>query len=173
MIEILKLIVQFLTVVIWPLTVVLLVVYLNHRAGDSIKEFIANVSGKRNIKAKLGGAEFELNIVEKLQKNIKDIANEPDPQKRLEMAKHALSVDDAIRELDENDIKYLKRYKSEANAFVTDVYGTGMSEEEMNSYTKLAKLRLIHGWPAQGGESFDYISSVGEAVLQRLGENDS
>ncbi|KPA15683.1 hypothetical protein MHK_004111 [Candidatus Magnetomorum sp. HK-1] len=171
MVEVLKLLIQLLSVIIWPLIIIFIVVYLNSRASDSIRALLASISGRRNIRAKVGGAELELNIVERLQKNINDIANESDPQKRLEMAKHALSVDDAIRELNDNDVEYLRKCKSEANAFITFVYSGNMSEEELDTYSKLAKLGLIHGWPAHGGESIDYITPIGETVLQRFKEN--
>ena len=169
--ELIKLLIGLLREAVWPGTVIFLVIYLDRRGGESIKKILEGIVGRRNIRAKVGGTELEFNIVEKLQQDINKIANEPDQERRLELAKQALFIDDAIREIDETDLAYLRKYHNQARVFITDYYTTGsMSDEELRSYSKLSKLRLIHGYPATGSESIDYITPAGEEVLQKLGQ---
>ena len=124
------------------------------------------LSSKRNIRAKIGSAEIELHTVEKLQEKIAQIAEEADPEKRLEIAKEALAIDDAIRELTAKDMELLAVLdKDMSPAFL---YWPYTREEEQESYNKLHRLKLVSSMPLSGGEDIGVVSTIGKEVLKKL-----
>jgi hypothetical protein len=160
--------IELIKILIWPFTFLIALILIRYWTKGKSFNLIENFINRNHIKAKFGNAEFEFGEIKKLQENINKVAQEPDPKKRLKLAEEALSIEKALAELDEKDIKQLQQYKKEANLFVIAPYHTSMTKEELDQYSKFSKLGIIGGWSAYGGEEFSFFTPVGEQIVDSL-----
>jgi len=123
---------------------------------------------ERNMKFKLGSFELET-LATKTQERLKEIASEPDLQKRLQMAKEPFLVDEAIKVLDEKDLETLnKLHKSVLkNSFLINWYNP-INGVDNDILRKLDRLGLIKGAAMYDGDEVAWLTSTGMALLNRL-----
>lgn len=153
----------------WPIAFTILSLFLLKKSSfDNIKNIFSLIEN-RNIRAKFGSAEIELGKTEneKLRSQIREVAKEINPEKRLEIAQKALSVESSIKEITKKDYEYLLECKKNSVNFIGSWQG-GMPKEEMSSYMNLLKMGLIQGFDSTGTESIDWITPLGGDVLKAL-----
>lgn len=106
-IEILKLLVELAGSLAWPFVVLVLVIKFSPAIHTIIKSITSHLSPSRNIRARIGSFELESNEVPIKREELKQIAVEPDPAKRLELFKEKFDLEKALGSLEEQDVEWL------------------------------------------------------------------
>jgi hypothetical protein len=153
----------------WPL-IVLIIVLLFRRSLLLIFSTFSDFSKhkERNMRLKFGGFEIET-LANKAEERIMEIASEPDLNKRLEMAKKPFLIDDAIKNINESELKSLQILANSKlqNSFLINWYQpiNGLKHDEIHS---LYKKGLISGSPMYDGDEVAWFTPVGLAVIEKL-----
>jgi len=157
----------------WPLTVIIIVFYFR----KFLKEFLQIVTSRftkaRTITAKMGAFELNMHQIEELQKKVEQIANEPDAEKRLRMARDPLLVDDLLKRITPEEVKVLEAFYGQRlrDSFIVNWYA--VSEQERHILMKLEKEGVIRGHEAYYGESIEWLTPLGALLLRKLGTYES
>lgn len=159
--------IRLIEIVIWPITIFLAVLWLRSAVESALPSFLDHLTKKRNLRARFRGAEIELKLIDKLQSAITEVAEEPDPGKRLQIAKDALAMEDAIRTMDQRDVELLQRFNAESQP--SFLYWPWDDDKKvMESYSTLHKLGLVSSMSMGGGEEVGQLTQAGRQVLEKL-----
>jgi hypothetical protein len=174
--EIAKEIMALIKDVAWPIAILTIAFLFRRPLIALVSSLTPEGKRNRNFKFKIGSFELESQLVAKTQERIKAIAEEPNLQKRLQMAKEPLLVEDALKKIDEKGIEALdKLYSSRlVNAFYVNWYQ--VNDDGLNygidrkTLTNLYELGLIKGAPMYDGDEIAWVTSTGLALLDKLGK---
>jgi len=171
--EFAKEIIALLKDIAWPVAILAIVLKFRHPLTSAISALIPDENKKpRNLKLKLGSFELESRLEAITQERIKAIAEEPNLQKRLQMAKEPFLVDEALKAIDEKGIEaLLALYTSRLNnAFYINWYKPEDYGMKIEIFNNLANLGLIRGTPMHDGDEIGFITPTGLALLERVGK---
>jgi len=120
----------------------------------------------------MGAFELNMQQIEELQKRVEQIANEPDAEKRLRMARDPLLVDDLLKRITPEEVKVLEAFYRNRlrDSFIINWYA--VSEQERNILMKLEKEGVIRGYEVYG-DSLEWLTPLGVLLLRKLGTYES
>jgi hypothetical protein len=120
----------------------------------------------------MGAFELNMQQIEELQKRVEQIANEPDAEKRLRMARDPLLVDDLLKRITPEEVKVLEAFYRNRlrDSFIVNWYA--VSEQERNILMKLEKEGVIRGYEVYG-DSLEWLTPLGVLLLRKLGTYES
>ena len=170
--EILKLLVELAGNLAWPTVVLVLAIKFSPAIQTIIKSITSHLSPSRNIRARIGSFELESNEIPIKREELKQIAVEPDPAKRLELFKEKFDLEKALGNLEEQDVEWLRKFSEDyyiPNAFLVLPYG-GSSQDEIRAFDRLEKIGLVKAYqaPLGGGEWIGMVTDKGKQALQFL-----
>jgi len=139
---------------------------------DMFKLFLSGKpSQARNLRFKMGSFELESKYEEQIREKIIDIAQEPDLEKRLQMAKEPILLDEAIKQIDKQTFFVLEKLanSSAPYASVVNWYTPIFEGADSSTLKRLGDLGLIRypGYWAEGDEIV-WITPRGIELLKRL-----
>lgn len=153
----------------WPITVLIIVFAFRRLITAWLK--VPSSLQQRTVRAKAGGFELELSAIENIQKNALKIAEEPDPKKRLELAKNLLRLDKILPDVVDVDVDALVELQksSISNARLVDFWKLGKEDPALAAtYNKLEKLGLVALENYYEGQCVAVLTDLGEALLHSL-----
>jgi hypothetical protein len=153
----------------WPVTV--LIVLLAFRGLITAWLKVPPSLEQRSIKAKAGGFEIELSAIERIQEKAVQIAQEPDPQKRLAMAKNLLALDKILPEVIDIDIDALAELQKAniPNAKFVNFWKTD-DNIRLETYNRLEKMGLVRLENYNEGECVAVLTDLGKTLLHTLSD---
>ncbi len=163
--EFLKLVVKLGKSLAWPSAVILILYFVHKNYGDSIASLLMSKVRSKESRHRIATAGIDAKFVENLQEKMMQIAAEPYPERRLEIAREALSVDDKTVELASRELSLLKKLEKEM--YPSFLYWSNGDREELAAYHKLHRLRLISSASLASGEEIGTITSMGKRLLQK------
>lgn len=168
--EIAKEIITLIKDVAWPVAILTIALIFRRPIISVIGALISGEDKRhRNLKLKFGSFELESQLDAIAQERMKVIAEEPDLQKRLQMAKEPILVEEALKAIDAKGIEALnKLHSSLKNAFYINWYKPEDYGIKREVFLELAKLNLIAGTPMYDGDEIGFITSTGLALLERV-----
>jgi hypothetical protein len=169
--ELATLIITLLKDIAWPVAILVIALVFRQPIVSSLGTLFRGGEQKgRNIRFKLGSFELESQVVAKVQERIQTIAEEPNLQKRLQLAKEPFLVDEALKAVDAQMLEALNKIHSSTmpNAFIIN-WNEPIHGFDPDIYQKLWNLGLIMGpgWWAEG-DGVAWITPTGIALLNRV-----
>ena len=172
--DIVKEIIGLIKVLAWPITVLTITFMFRKSIAGILSTLLPQRNNpQRSLKLKMGQFELESQIIAKAKEQAEAIASEPDLKKRLAMAKEPFLVEEALKAINEKQLKALEelyRYKVD-NAFYINWYAE-QDGYDSAVYGELYKMGLIAGAPAAYGEEMAWFTPVGLAVLDNVRSSD-
>lgn len=167
--EIAKEIIALLKDVAWPVVILIIALFFRKPLIAIVNSLNLDERKHHNLKFKIGSFEMESQLAAKAQERIQAIAEEPNLQKRLQMAKEPFLVEDALKAIDEKALETLSNlYKKRIdNAFYINWYNP-IPGVDIETCRKLYELGLIKGGPMYDGDEVAWITPVGLALLERV-----
>ena len=161
--EILKLLLNFISTVIWPITILVIIYWIRIPLIELIRRYKeSNPQIGRNLRLKLGQFEVESNIQERLKDTL---------EKRLQMAKTPILAKTAMQEIDKKSMEALNNmYKRRLNNATLINWYEPIDGIEPEIYSKLLKLELIQCAPMYDGDEIAWITPVGLTVLEKVNQ---
>jgi len=96
--DILKIVIKLAKVLSWPATLTLILFYIHKNYGESIAALLAGRSRDREFRDLLLSAGVKSEDVDNYREKIMQVATEPDPDRRLEIAKEMLAAEADVKE---------------------------------------------------------------------------
>ncbi|WP_161634760.1 hypothetical protein [Acidithiobacillus thiooxidans] len=169
-----KLLVELIGHLAWPLVIFIAIL----KFAPTMNAIIVNIAGHfapgRNIRARIGSIELESNGIPIRREELEQIVVEDDPVKRLELFKKKFNVESILRQIEDRDFEWLKRFAEVhhiPHAFLVWPWGEE-ARDEINAYNRLEKLGLVKAYqaPLSGGEWIGMVTDSGLEVLHMLSE---
>jgi hypothetical protein len=158
----------------WPLVVLILLFAFRKIILGWLK--IPSSNQQRTIKAKAGSFELELSTIEDLQEKAIKIAEEPDPKKRLELAKNLIKLESILPNVNDTDIDVLVDLQKASikSAKLADAWKLGEKDPALwAAYVRLEKMGLVLLENYYEGQCVALLTSLGEALLHSLKNEES
>jgi hypothetical protein len=151
--------------VCWPATV--LIIILAFRKLIAAWLALPNSLSRKTFRAKAAGVELEFDAIEKLQEKAVKIAEEPDPQKRLKLAKNLIEVDKIIPQVSNEEITALESIEKSSiqNAVFVDFWKLGDSRNVFNVLESQGLIRLENYYEAQ---CVAVVTDLGKTLLRKI-----
>ncbi len=155
--------------IVWPVTVLIILLAFRKLINAWLK--VPPSLEQRSIKAKAGGFEIELSAIEKIQEKAVQIAQEPDPQKRLAMAKNLLALDKILPQVIDVDVDALAELQKAniPNAKFVNFWRVD-DKARLDSYNRLEKLGLVRMENYNEGECVAVLTDLGKTLLHTLSD---
>jgi hypothetical protein len=153
----------------WPITILIIVFAFRELIASWLK--VPSSFQQRTVRAKAGGFELELSAIEDIQKGALRIAEEPDPKKRLDLAKNLLKIDKVIPDVIDADVDALVELQNSSISNARLVNFWSLNEENpdlVKTYNKLEKLGLIVLENYYEGQCVAELSDLGKALIESL-----
>lgn len=154
----------------WP-TAILISAFVLRSPLVAFVHILKNQSNtpNRSLRLKAGGFELESSFIEKAQERIEQIANEPSLDKRLELAKRPLLIDEALKSISKEELNALKLLKQQVlvNACLINWYHP-MDGVTVALAQRLNDLGLISSAAMYDGDEVAQITPIGLGLLSQI-----
>ena len=174
--DVLKEVLTLIKELAWPVTILSIALLFRTPILAALHAIIPERGMRqRNLRVKMGAFEIESQLAERAQELFRDVAREPDMEKRLQMIKAPLFLEAAIRAVKHKDIEALaKLHESRlTNAFHINWYKPELDGVDVDVCRRLMELGLISMASMYDGDEIGLITPVGIALLQRLSPSKS
>lgn len=169
--ELLTAIAAIIAALSWPVTVLILVLAFRKVILSWLT--LTSTIQQRSVKARAGDFEIELNAIENIQNVALQIAQEPDPKKRLALAKNIIKLESIIPEVTEADLDVLVEFNgsSIANSKLVSLWEIQTDHALLSAYVKLQELGLLYSQNFYEGECVLTLTNLGQTLLNGFEAN--
>lgn len=154
----------------WP-TTILISAFILRSPLTAFVQILQSQSSvhSRNLRLKAGGFEIESSLAEKAQERIELVAKEPDPEKRLELAKRPVLIDEALKLISKEELNALRLLNQQVltNVCLINWYHP-MGGITVALAQRLNDLGLISRAAMYDGDEVAQITPVGLGLLKHL-----